>query len=432
MRFALFPANDQAMTLRLKRQLMGLMSYLMFLAPLGYAMHSGWMRIGFAGLLAFTSAAVVINILFFTAIRSGFSRRSKDPSLLLPQVFAAMVLALLMIHFANEARSVLLMLFFSIFFFGLFGLSTRQFLWLTAVTAAGYMELMAIEFRGQSPDTSAFRLEVLRFMALVLIMLWVSFLGGYIARMRSSLSEKKHALAQALEKLKELASRDELTGSFNRRHLLEIMEHEKERADRFGETFSVCILDLDHFKRFNDEYGHQVGDEVLQGFSQRMRAKARGLDWLGRQEGSRNTFGRYGGEEFLLVLPHTGLDGALHCVERIRADVNAADFETSAGPLRPTFSAGIAEYQRGETVASTLNRADAALYRAKDNGRNRTELATDLDESTDSKTPEASMPLRLSSPVPLPARTAPKPKPRAARTGARTTSSPTKRPNRPH
>jgi diguanylate cyclase (GGDEF)-like protein len=399
MRFSLFPADDYATTLRLKRQLMGLFSYLMFLVPLIDAVRSGWMKVGYSGLFLLTIIALAFNVAYFLAIRTGFSRRFKDPSLLLPQIVTALVLSLLMIHLAVEARSVLLMLFFTIFFFGLFGLNTRQFLWLSAGTTAGYIVLMTIEFRGQSLDTNAFQLELLRFMALVMIMLWVSFLGGYIARMRDSLADKKDALAQALEQLKELASHDELTGSFNRRHLLEIMEHEKERADRFGETFSICILDLDHFKRFNDEHGHQVGDEVLQGFSQRMRARARGLDWLGRQE--RNTFGRYGGEEFLLVLPHTTLDGALHCIERIRADVNASAFDTSAGPLRPTFSAGIAEYERGETVASTLSRADAALYRAKDNGRNRTELAS-IGVDKEAQDPLARAPIDLPMLISMP------------------------------
>ena len=132
MELKLFPANDPAMTLRLKRQLMALVSYLMFLGPLLYAVNSGWMQIGYIGLFTLAVTAIAINVAYFLAVRSGFSRRFKDPSLLLPQVATAAVLALLMIHFSDESRSVLLMLFFSIFFFGLFGLDTRQFLWLTA------------------------------------------------------------------------------------------------------------------------------------------------------------------------------------------------------------------------------------------------------------------------------------------------------------
>lgn len=373
-KYTLFPANDPAMTLRLKRLLMGLVSYLMFLIPLIYAVNSGWMQIGHLGLVVVTAAVIVINTVYFIAIRSGFSLRFKDPSLLLPQVAAAVVLALVLIHYSNESRSVFLMLFFSIFFFGLFGLDTKQFLGLTVGTTIGYIALIAFEFRSQPLDTDVFRLEVLRFIALVMMMLWLSFLGGYIARMRSKLASKKNALAEALAKLQVISIHDELTGAFNRRHLMDIIEHEKERTDRFGETFSVCILDLDHFKRFNDEFGHQVGDEILQGFSQRMRTQARGMDMFGRQEEDK-TFGRYGGEEFLLVLPHTPQLGAMQCVERIRRAVNASAFDTSCGPLVATFSAGIAEYSRGETVAETLNRADAALYKAKHNGRNRSEHA---------------------------------------------------------
>lgn len=374
MRLTIFPTGDHIRSLRLKRQLMGLVSYLMFLLPLLYSVHFGWMRFGYPGLMAIAATAVAINLVFFVAIRSGFSLRFQDPSLLLPQILAAVALALVVVHNAEQARSMLLMLFFAGFFFGIFGLSTRQFLCLAAITSAGYAMLIALEFSGQSLDSDRFHLEVLRFLTLVMILLWLSFLGGYVARLRGSLEHKKNALAGALTKLERLASHDELTGVFNRRHLIELMEHEKERADRYDDNFSVCILDIDHFKRFNDDHGHQVGDEVLRGFSQRMRAQARGIDWLGRQEAD-TSFGRYGGEEFLLVLPHTPIEGALHCVERIRRAVNASPFETSAGPMAVMFSAGITQYQRTEAVATTLNRADAALYKAKQSGRNRSELA---------------------------------------------------------
>ena len=152
-----------------------------------------------------------------------------------------------------------------------------------------------------------------------------------------------------------------------------MLDKEKERADRFGHTFSLAIIDLDHFKRINDSYGHPTGDDVLRGFAERMRACARKMDWLGRQQAD-TTFGRYGGEEFLLVLPHTTLDGARICMDRFRARVQQESFATQSGPLAVTFSAGVAEHRTGEPVAATLARADAALYRAKAGGRNRTEL----------------------------------------------------------
>jgi diguanylate cyclase len=372
MPFALFPADDRTQQLRLKRQLMGFVSYLMFLLPLVYAVHHGWMDFGYAGLAGFAAAAVVINLGFFTAIRSGFSRRFRDPNLTLPQIACAMLLALAMIHHANEARSILLMLFVSSLFFGVFGLGTRQFLQLSATAVFGYAALLIYEYRGMPLDDPRFRLELLYFMTLAMIMLWMSLIGSYVARLRLKLAQKKAELGKAMARLMELVSHDELTGVFNRRHLMDILGREKERADRYGHTFAVCIIDLDHFKLVNDNHGHAVGDEVLCEFCNRMRACARKMDWLGRQDAD-TTFGRYGGEEFLLVLPHTPLAGAHRCIERIREKIQAEPIITAAGPLTVTFSAGLAMHLPGEPVSSTLSRADTALYMAKARGRNRTE-----------------------------------------------------------
>jgi len=369
---ALFPSDDPALQRRLRRQLMGLLSYLMFVFPLAYAVQHGWMDFGWPGLGLFALVAVLLNAAFFVAIRSGFSRRFHDPGLTLPQIGTAMLLALLMIAWANEARGILLMLFFASLFFGVFGLTKRQFLGLTATAVGGYALVLALEYARGELDGMRLRLELLNLMTLAMILLWMSLIGSYVAGLRLQLSRKKDELAKAMARLVELVSHDELTGAFNRRHLMDILDREQERAERFGHTFSVCIIDLDHFKRVNDSHGHPVGDEVLCAFVERMRHGSRRMDWVGRQE-SGNTFGRYGGEEFLPVLPHTTLDGAQRCVERMREKVEADPFATAAGPLVVTFSAGIAEHRSGEPVADTLSRADTALYRAKANGRNRIE-----------------------------------------------------------
>ena len=373
MRLEIFPRNDPSLSLRLKRQLMGAASYLMFLLPLVYSVQQGWMEFGYCGLAVFFAIVITLNLAFFIAIRSGWSRRFADPGLTLPQIACAMVLALGLIHFSNEARSMLLMLFFGSLFFGVFGLNTRQFLALGATAVAGYLALVAYEYRDASFADPDLKLELLRLMTLALTMLWLALIGSYVAGLRQRLSRRNAELAVAMERLRTLVAHDELTGAFNRRHLLDILNRERERADRFGHAFSVCILDLDHFKRVNDTYGHAAGDDVLRGFTQRMLASARKMDWLGRQDVD-TTFGRYGGEEFLLVMPHTPLAGALLCVERIRSRLLASPFDTVAGPLEVNFSAGLAEYVAGESVAATLSRADEALYRAKSGGRGRTEV----------------------------------------------------------
>lgn len=375
MTFEWLLTRDPATRLRLVRQLMGLGSYLMFLAPGALAVEGGHTHFGYRGLFALWAVAVAVNLGFFIAIRTGFSRRFAEPSLLFPQLVTALVLAVITIHhMESEARSIMLMLFVALFFFGIFGLTIRQFLALAVTAIAGYSGLMAYEFHDRPLDSDAFGMELLRLVAVAMITLWMSMVGGYFARLRQKLAQRKVELTAALARVKDLSERDELTGAHNRRHLMQALDIEKARADRFGLPFSVAIIDLDHFKRFNDGYGHHVGDEVLQGFCNLVREQARELDVVARHDMD-EAFGRYGGEEFLLVLPHTGVDGAEQCLQRIRQRVEHAAFATSAGPLSATFSAGVAQYRPGESITDLLSRADAALYEAKSAGRNRVFVA---------------------------------------------------------
>ncbi len=371
MPFTLIPNDDHAMATRLKRQLMGVLSYLMFLGPLGYAVYQGWMRMDYAGLAWLLALAMAINAAFFVAIRTGASRRFTDPSLMVFQIGIAGLLALVIGYFVvAEAMVIVLSLFFTAFFFGMFSFTIRQYLAMTGLAAFGYGIMLLLKYDAAQRSGTLFHLELLQFMILMMVLLWMSLLGGYLAGLRSSLARKKNALAAALARLKELASRDELTGLHNRRHLMETLEQQQERATRYGEPFALCIVDLDLFKRVNDSYGHGVGDEVLRGFSERIRSLMRRMDVIGRGEVD-STFGRYGGEEFLLLLPYAAASNACACIERLRTAMHANPFQTSAGPLAITFSAGVAQYRKGESIADVINRADEALYRAKNAGRDR-------------------------------------------------------------
>jgi len=375
MAFRLIPEDDHRLATRLKRQLMGLLSYLMFLAPLAYSVHEGWLRTGYGGLAAILAASLAINIAFFVAIRSGATRRFVDPSLMPLQIGIANLMALVIgYHVVSEAMVVVLMLFFTSFFFGMFSFTIRQYLAMTIAAAVGYGVMLMLKYDPAQRDGAAFHLELLHFLMLLMVLLWMSLLGGYLAGLRGSLARKKDALAVALARLKELASRDELTGLHNRRHLMETLEAQEERARRYGEPFALCILDLDLFKRINDTHGHGVGDEVLRGFSERVRSQLRRMDIVGRGEVD-STFGRYGGEEFLLLLPYAAGSGACACIERLRTAMHAQPLPTSCGPMVVTFSAGVAQYRSEEPVAALISRADEALYRAKSAGRDRVECA---------------------------------------------------------
>jgi diguanylate cyclase (GGDEF)-like protein len=168
-------------------------------------------------------------------------------------------------------------------------------------------------------------------------------------------------LEQALAMINELAIRDELTGAHNRRHLMGLIDGEKERSDRNGRTFCLCLLDIDFFKRINDTYGHSAGDTVLREFAHTVQRLVRATD----------TFGRYGGEEFMLMLPETRAEDAMGLAERVRAAVEQLRCVEGGSEITLTVSIGVTEYHAGEVVGLTVGRADEALYLAKSTGRNR-------------------------------------------------------------
>jgi diguanylate cyclase (GGDEF)-like protein/PAS domain S-box-containing protein len=164
------------------------------------------------------------------------------------------------------------------------------------------------------------------------------------------------------ERLRELATRDALTGLFNRRHFLELAELQLERSGRSGAPVSLCMFDADHFKAVNDEHGHSVGDEVLKAITRAAASATRTGDVLAR----------IGGEEFALLLPDADAAHAARVAERVRAAVqDLAGESEQLERIHPTVSVGIATNMAGEDVEALMQRADAALYRAKQAGRNR-------------------------------------------------------------
>ena len=163
--------------------------------------------------------------------------------------------------------------------------------------------------------------------------------------------------------LLELSQTDPLTHLYNRRHLMDILKTELNRSQRSRKSCSVILADVDHFKMINDRYGHQKGDEVLVCLAELLTDQLRPYDLAAR----------YGGEEFCLVLPETCLTEALDVAERIRFKTEKLLFNAEADQLSVTMSFGIASYSGDseETLDSVISRADKALYRAKNKGRNR-------------------------------------------------------------
>ncbi|MBT8099590.1 MAG: GGDEF domain-containing protein [Gammaproteobacteria bacterium] len=164
------------------------------------------------------------------------------------------------------------------------------------------------------------------------------------------------------QKLRDLAATDPLTGLYNRRHVFEILRQELKRYERYRESFALILIDADHFKQVNDSYGHAVGDATLRFIADTCAGCVRETDVVGR----------FGGEEFIILLPHTNNDEALIVAERIRLAMHNSDIDTRGGAAKVTLSLGVTEARPGNaTFDDILKAADDALYEAKRDGRDR-------------------------------------------------------------
>jgi diguanylate cyclase (GGDEF)-like protein len=261
---------------------------------------------------------------------------------------------------AERVRAVLLVVYLMPFVFGVFRLDRLRLLLLVLLVLLAYAGMVLISAYRKPVYVDA-ATEVTLFVVLGTVLPWIATMGGYIHSVRTRLNLSNRGLQLALEKVQEISIHDELTGMYNRRYLIEALRLEKVRFDRSGSQFSVCLLDIDHFKKINDDFGHAAGDAVLQDFATLAHAALRAGDMCGR----------FGGEEFMLLLPQTGAASAAVIAERLRIALEQRDVSGSRSPMRITATIGIATNSSGEDVARTVERADSAMYRGKALGRNR-------------------------------------------------------------
>lgn len=308
-------------------------------------------------------AAVSLLIGIFVALyASGWNRRFDDATLTMAHIMLAPLPGLyVMFHMSDlGARGAFVVLAFVPLIFGALALNLRRFVFVALYYVVGYGTMMWLLYR-YHPEQTTPRGDLLFGLALLGGVLQVAYVGGFVFELREKLRKRSRELGAALEKISEMAARDELTAAFNRRHLLQVLDTEMARSTRDEDALAVCIIDVDHFKRVNDSHGHTVGDEVLRRVAQQLTPALRSSDALGR----------YGGEEFILVMPQTSAGGALTKAERVRSSIEALDLSDLAPQLRVTVSVGVAIWESPQTLVELINCADRALYAAKRQGRNR-------------------------------------------------------------
>lgn len=360
-----FSALDSKTQIRLRMASIAAVAYVIdLLILLGFAVAG---TIPWDVPLKLLMIAAAFNFFFIGSIATGLTLRFRDPSLTALQTYTAWGFNLLGILLAPQIAYIFIlcliipMSFASLYF-------NRRMFWLAWLFLSG--ALAALMWLVEDAMTIALSSSLER------ILFWVAMVGilgvfmagnAEVSRLRVRLQEKNRVLNEvtsqltvATGKLTDLANHDDLTGLLNRREFMRRLESELMRSERRMSVFCVAVIDVDHFKRVNDDYGHMAGDAVLCALAHRLDAGRRGTD----------TVARYGGEEFTLLLVDADATAAAIALERMRADVEQFDWEVLTPGSRITISAGIAAWQTGDTGERILARADAALYEAKRNGRN--------------------------------------------------------------
>ena len=310
---------------------------------------------------AFAACGLATVACYIALSESGFTERFRDHYFVAPQALVSMMVMLAFTYVAPEVGVMFLCTLFVVFNFSSLRSTPLQTAIIWTAMAFGLAGLFLLT---DKPISMPHETYMERFATMSVFILTIGrcmFLGIFSSSMRESLYRSGVALKEAYKRIEELAELDELTGSFNRRCIMRILDEEISRARRSKENCSIALIDLDWFKRINDTYGHPTGDEVLRTFAITVFANIRNID----------RFGRFGGEEFLLVLPDTPQDTATRVLDRLRAIVADLDWSAFSPGMRVTVSAGVATLKHDETPDTFLARADGALYEAKARGRNR-------------------------------------------------------------
>jgi diguanylate cyclase len=310
---------------------------------------------------AYVATGLVSVVLYLALSETGFTERFKDHYFVVPQLFVGTAIMLVFTYLAPEVGVMFLCTLFLVVNFGSLRSTPAQTAVVWTMMTVGVATLFLLT---DKPLGMPHANHLERFATMLVFVLTIGrcmFLGIFSSSMRQSLDKSGLKLKEAYRRIEELAELDELTGSLNRRSIMRMLEEEIARSHRLNVPCTVALIDLDFFKRINDLYGHPTGDEVLRTFAITAFANIRSVD----------RFGRYGGEEFLLILPDTDEASAVQMLDRLRGILAELDWSAFSSGMRVTISAGVAMLRANEISDTLLARADGALYASKARGRNR-------------------------------------------------------------
>jgi diguanylate cyclase (GGDEF)-like protein len=313
----------------------------------------------------FTLCTVCVNGLLYVGIRKGWGP-PRDRHLGVTQLLIGIFFMWGSYALAGPLAGATLIIVASHIVYAMFGMRPREVWRLVGLSVLGLGVTMIVCNHWQ-PERYPAGQQFISLLYTTLVIVLIARLAALVAGMNEGLRRQQRELAVALDKVRQLATRDDLTQVHNRRHITELMRIEQTQHERSNSPLCLALLDIDFFKVVNDTYGHQAGDDVLRRFAEVTQHALRTSDLLGR----------WGGEEFVVVFPDTDLAQARVALERVREQLMRADFSSVSEALRVTFSAGLVKIDSQEKVEAAIERADQAMYRAKTNGRDCVETDTE-------------------------------------------------------
>lgn len=306
------------------------------------------------------------SLLFYGLIRASPLLKLRPSHLAFGQGVQAIVCIVVAYAIATPVRGAVLTLLLVVLVFCAFALTPRRSHQLSAFSivllGSTMVWLIHRDALQHKPEVEVVHFALSSSMIIAVVFLTSKFnmLRSRLKSQKLELEQQKNDLSEAFSRIEQIAKHDELTLLPNRRYMKEMLSKEEKRHTNEAKTLCLALLDIDHFKYINDTYGHTTGDEVLYNFAQQVQKKLRIADVLAR----------WGGEEFLLLLPYTDQDSAMLVLERVQKSLVEIPLGVTGATLPVTFSAGLAVMLPGETITEALRRADKAMYWAKAAGRN--------------------------------------------------------------
>lgn len=308
--------------------------------------------------------ATALNTFFYIGVRMRWDHfLSDDRGMARTQLGAGLVMMLLTYSIVGLGAGATIVIMASHLIYALFSFGSTQ-VWRFLALSLTSLALTMGFCHWRDPVNYPANLQVSSFMYATMVLSLIARLATHMTTMTARIRQQRADLAAALEKLQELATRDELTQVHNRRHMVDCMRIEQLQHERTGAPLCLALIDLDLFKNVNDRHGHRAGDEVLRKFATTAKAALRSADLLGR----------WGGEEFIVMFTNTPLEQAQIALQRLREQLAAITFDDIAPGLKVTFSAGLMQLDVQVRLESSIESVDQAMYRAKTAGRDRVEL----------------------------------------------------------